>query len=261
MTSSTASPPSKVWEYGVTTCPGRLDTLLPQTLASLTAAGFDKPTLFIDALPPTEITKIEDRFHLPVRARWPRIRAYGNWLLGLVEMVTRNPLADFYALFQDDILTYKNLRSYLEQCRYPDHPRIGIGYWNLYTTAENEQKVPTINGTEKQVGWWLSNQCGRGAVGLIFSNAIAIRFLGTQHTFDRMRNPERGCQSIDGAVVQSLCSYGIKEYCHYPSLTYHTGEESSMVEHHPTHRRSQPQAATFYGQDFDALELLKKKKP
>jgi hypothetical protein len=43
-----AKQPVRTWAYGITTVPSRLTTLLPRTITSLAAAGFDKPHLFVD---------------------------------------------------------------------------------------------------------------------------------------------------------------------------------------------------------------------
>lgn len=247
----------KQWSYGVMTCAERRDTLLPRTLASLAQAGFDQPRLFVDAVNSDDVSlDWENQFRLPLSNRWPRLRSYGNWLLGLVELVVREPVADYYAIFQDDFVTYKNLRGYLEHCLYPTSFGRGHtpGYWNLFTMTENEQHVPLLNG-QKRLGWHLSNQRGRGAVALVFNSLIAYKLLNSSHTYDRLRDPKRGCQAIDGGVVTALGHQGVREYIHYPSLVYHTGQQSSMIEHHPAHPEVQPQAGTFLGEDYDALDF------
>lgn len=57
------------WSYGVTTVTERRDTLLPQTLASLKAAGWDNPRLFVDG-----VNGGFDHFGLPVTYRDPADR-------------------------------------------------------------------------------------------------------------------------------------------------------------------------------------------
>lgn len=114
------------WQYGITTVPRRRDDELPRTLHSLALAGFDKPRLFVDGCDDTRSWMNE--FGLEVTPRHPPVKAYGNWLLALAELFIRDPAADRYAIFQDDIIASKNLRKYLDRCTYPVR-----GYWNLYT--------------------------------------------------------------------------------------------------------------------------------
>src|SRR5690348_4917848 len=105
------------WSYGVTTVLERRDNLLPRTLKSLAAGGFDKPRLFVDGCP---AASYYDGFGLEVTIRNPRIRTHPHWVLSLLELFGRDPTADRFALFQDDLVCYKNLRDYLGGCRYPD---------------------------------------------------------------------------------------------------------------------------------------------
>src|SRR6185503_20920621 len=80
------------WAYGVTTVPSRRETTLPRTLASLAAAGFASPRLRVDDVE-------NDRLYAP-----------GNWWLLLHELWIRSEGgADFYAIFQDDVIAAKGL--------------------------------------------------------------------------------------------------------------------------------------------------------
>lgn len=239
------------WAYGVTTIRERLGDLLPRTLKSLAQAGFDNPHLFVDDMGSLQWgTLLSISSGSLITPRSPRIRTYGNWILSLAEMVIREPLAERYAIFQDDFVTYKNLRSYLEKCKYQRD-----GYWNLYTFPENQAKIPNDMHPDRkqsqQIGWFPSNQRGKGAVALMFSQDVVYKLLGSPHTWTRLRDPERGWQAVDGGVVTALAHQGIKEYVHNPSLVQHTGEVSSMG--HP----AQPLSMSFKGENFDALELLR----
>lgn len=226
------------WAYGVTTVPERKNDLLPHTLESLRMAGFDKPRLFVDG-----IKEAGDyaRIGLEVTTRHPQIRTFANWCLALGELYLREPTADRYAIFQDDFVTYRNLRQYLEKVPYPDK-----GYINLYTMPRNQALCP-VNHT----GFYLSNQLGKGAVGLVFSNEAVLTLLGQYHMLQKPKDSKRGWKSLDGAIVTAMKLAGWKEYVHSPSLLQHTGITSSMKN------RQQPLAESFKGEDFDALELLK----
>lgn len=229
------------WAYGVTTVPSRFNNLLPRTLESLKLAGFDAPRLFVDG-----DTDSNDwgRLQYEKTFRYPLLRTHGNWWLALHELYLRNPNADRYAIFQDDLVTYRNLRGYLESVTYPDK-----GYLNLYTVPQNERLFP-----KDFVGFYLSNQMGRGAVALVFDNEACVTLLSSKHMVIRVKDPIRGHKVVDGGIVTAMGQAGYKEYVHGPSLVQHTGERSSMGNL-PT-----PLAVNFLGEDFDALQLLRQEK-
>jgi len=232
-----------IWSYGVTTVPSRWNDLLPTTLQSLKSAGFDRPRLFVDGL-----VQNPDVYGLPVTQRGDRIRTYGNWVLGLAELYIREPSADRYAMFQDDLLTYRNLRQYLEAVEMRERC-----YWNLLTFPVNHALC------EGKKGFFLSNQRGKGAVGLVFSREAVKTLLSHQHMIDRVEDRtqhsrtkwERGWESVDGGVVSALSKAGYVEMCHNPSLVTHIGHKSSME--HPQY----PPPPAWRGEEFDALQLLK----
>lgn len=228
------------WAYGVTTVPSRLKDLLPQTLESLKAGGFPKPRLFIDGV--EDVTPFK-RFGLEITNHNPQIKTFGNWVLTLWELYLRDPLAERYAIFQDDFVTYKNLRQYLEKCVYTRKT-----YWNLYTFPVNQKLVPKDNKS----GWFEANQLGKGAVALVFDRETVTTLLGQDHMLRRPQSSgPRKYRAVDGAVVTALRKAGWKEQTHNPSLVQHTGIRSSMGN------RKQQLAESFRGEDFDATELLK----
>jgi hypothetical protein len=251
LTVNTATLRTLTWSYGVTTVKQRLDDgLLERTLTSLSRAGFDSPRLFIDG----DNTGFE-RFGLEMTHRWPVIQAYGNWLLGMMELYVRNPDADMYAMFQDDFVTVKNLRGYLDNIVYPDK-----GYLNLYTFPHNQpdqlsrrfengvQTHPDLD-TRKR-GFYPACQNGKGAVALVFSRECFFTLMSQPHMMRRMDNVKRRNKAIDGAVVESMRSIGWKEYVHNPSLVQHTGHQSSMGNQR--HQLS----ISFPGEEWDALTML-----
>lgn len=228
------------WAYGVTTVPSRLKDLLPQTLASLKAGGFLKPRLFVDGV--EDVTEYK-KFGLEITNHNPPIKTFGNWVLTLWELYLREPLADRYAIFQDDFVTYKNLRQYLEKCVYTRKT-----YWNLYTFPVNQKLAPKGGKT----GWFEANQLGKGAVALVFDRETVTTLLGQDHMLRRPQGSgPRKYRAVDGAVVTALRKAGWKEHTHNPSLVQHTGVHSSMGN------RKQQLSESFRGEDFDATELLK----
>lgn len=226
------------WAYGVTTVNTRVFTpLFQRTLHSLAVAGFDRPRLFVDGVS-TETWEelVRDELRYPVTLRDPLIRTFGNWMLSALELYIRQPLAERYAIFQDDLIAVRNLRQYLEAIPFPQK-----GYWNLYTFPHNEREKP---------GWHLSDQMGKGAVGTVFDNEGIRAVLSAEHMINRPLSERRGWRNVDGGIVTAMRKAEFREYVHTPSLLQHTGERSSMGS-----RRHQL-ARSFPGEDFDALTLL-----
>jgi hypothetical protein len=221
------------------TVPARRADLLPQTLRSLALAGFDRPRLFVDGT--GDWSDWSESFPISeITIHWPPVRTAANWTLALAELYSRQPTAERFAVFQDDLITYRNLREYLERCPYPKG-----GYLNCYSFPQNEELA---NGRK---GWYESNQRGRGAVALVFDRAACLTVLGSNHIWDRAADSKRGHQCIDGGVVTAITLAGGKEYVHFPSLCQHTGLQSTMGNF------PHPLATSFRGETFDALELLK----
>lgn len=251
------------WAYGLTTVPQRKDELLPATLRSLAAAGFDRPKLFVDGCEDDRgghYRWYRDHFpQLEIIPRYGTLRTHGNWVLSLYELFIKDPSAERYALFQDDLITYRNLRVYLEQCLYPEN-----GYWNLYTFPSNQRLAPRIGQTARfKTGWYEAAmldgresdgqgfQMGRGAVALVFSRQAVLTLLASPHMVERPMDCHRGHRSVDGGIVTAMNKAGWREWVHNPSLVQHAGLVSSM------RNRQHPLAESFRGEEFDALGLLK----
>jgi hypothetical protein len=221
------------WACGITTVPERFATLLPLTLKSLEAAGFDKPRLFIDG------DQAYSDPAYPQTLRGDRIRTFGNWILGLWELNLRYPEAERFAMFQDDVVAYRNLRAYLDLCKYPDN-----GFWNLYTAPHNERGV---------TGWTLSNQLGKGALAYVFNREAARKLLTLEYEVTRPTPDEQNpdwWKGLDGAVVCGMKKSKYSEYVHQPTLVQHTGKGVSVMDN-----KIKFEARTFRGEDFDALRL------
>jgi len=230
------------------TVPERRDTLLPRTLASLALAGFDRPRLFIDGGRPYEGPAWEG---YEQTSRLPRIGVHGNWTLSVYELFIRNPVCHRYALFQDDLVTYRNLRTYLDACPLPS-----AGYWNLYTFPQNARLCPTGH-----TGWYESNQCGLGAVALIFSREALLMLLSSKGFTERPATPDRGTRNVDGGIVTALSDAhngpdGWREYVHSPSLVQHTGLTTTITWASGSSNQPHPQAPFFRGESYDARDLL-----
>lgn len=209
------------WAYAVTTVASRAQTHLPRTLASLALAGFPSPRVDVDT----------------------DGHAYARWILTLAGLLLRQPEAEAYAVFQDDVIAVKGL------CQYMDGIPDGKHYFNMYCEPGNEE----LSGG--RVGWYPSNQLGWGALGLAFRRAAARALLTSEHCWDRVHNPHRAKKHIDGAVVEAMHQRGYTEMVHYPSLLQHTGVGASVLND-----GCRAPSASFPGEDFDALSLRRTKR-
>ena len=166
------------------------------------------------------------------------MRCTGNWWLGLHELWVRDPCAEFYALFQDDLVAVRNIRPYMEARRVPERC-----YFNLFSFPQNEELAP-----KGLTGWYLSNQRGRGAVALVFPHNAAEALLSARHMVGKLTDLDRGFLNLDGGVITAMIQAGFRECCHAPSLVQHTGRVSTMGN------RPHPQSGTY--RDGDAMTFL-----
>lgn len=234
------------WAYGITTVPQRMDNLLPKTIASLASGGFDRPWIFVDGSEDLLLYKSRFPSAAGYTLHYPNLLTYGTWVLSLAELYIRNPNSSMYAMFQDDFVCYRNLRAYLDHHVYPEK-----GYWNLYTFPQNQELAPKVGLTVRhRVGWYESNQRGRGAVALVFDRATVLTLLSSQHMVERPLDAKRGWKAVDGGVVSALAKAGYRELVHNPSLVQHTGVHSTM------RNKPHPQANSFRGGEYDAMSLL-----
>lgn len=223
----------KTWACGITTVPIRYNTTFPLTVASLTDAGFDKPRLFVDG----EIL-VSPFLPLESTKHTPQIGLGGNWILALWELYARNPLADFFAIFQDDIVVCQNLRKYIERCPYPRR-----GYLNLITYPTVAEVIPETQG------WHQSNQRGRGAQALVFDGDAVRTLLSSKYLVNRPMGKYHGKKNIDGTILESMKEANFQEYVHRPSLVDHQEGPSVIGQH------QQPKI-TAYEPEFNPLSLL-----
>ncbi len=248
------------WQYGVMTVYDRWKTTLPITLASLAKGGFEFPLISVDGdvperdwVPPT----------MPVTIHREHLRTAGHWYCLLTELYFKNPDADRYVIFQDDLVCVRHLRDYLSG------PLPDLCYFNLYTALRiNEQVI-----THKLHGWHESGslnngvhhhgkpeQGGKGALALMFTNEGAVTLLTSRHMLDRARAGVENRPShlfVDGGIVSSMNKAGWRECIHNPSLVQHIGDKCSTLgkTNHP------PRALSFPGEQFDARGLCDARHP
>lgn len=245
------------WSYGITTVPQRRTTTLPKTIQSLIMTGFDSPRLFIDVQDektylPDLVKEYQTDFNLPITIRDKNIRTFGNWILALMELYVREPHSDRYALFQDDILACANLREYLEHVEYPK-----AGYMNLITYIQNDREKQVHAkklgiDADTMIGWYPSNQMGKGAQALVFDRDCVLQILSNHNILKRPQSAN-GWQNVDGGINEAMKRAGYLEYVHSPSLVTHQQGKTTMG---PTHPQEQPPIQSFRGENWNAMEVV-----
>lgn len=244
------------------TVPSRRDNLFAITMASMIEGGFALPRLFVDGPYSPELLKTTN---LAVTFRGDPVGVYANWVLGMMELYHRNPHSTYFAMFQDDVVMYKNTRQYLERSM-ARHSHHDSAYYNLFSFPPNE-----INLTD--VGWKpgvtvrdnVKQQAGLGAQALVFPRQALISLLSGHTLTDRVQNQTRGWRSVDGAVVETMNHVGYTEYVHTPSICQHIGETSTINKDERVVRMSPPsqpflwgdtgKSSLFLGEDFDANNM------
>ncbi len=205
----------KRWAVGVTTAP-RPVTTIADCLASLAAAGWDQPRLFVDGAAP-----IPPSFaSLPRTDRNPQLGAWPSYYLALAELLMREPEADAFLMVQDDVLFAADfdVRAYLERILWP-----GKTPWtvSLFCPRPYTQPEPGWHAFEDDWIW--------GAQAFVFSREAAQFFLAdlevVRHRWNHDRNP---LADIDWCIGQWASMR--KRPIHYPtpSLVQHIGELSSL---------------------------------
>lgn len=252
-----------VWQYGITTCDQRVgndNELLRKTLVSLRGSGFAEPRIFVDGCGYDSGILAH---HLGVSRDWVVVRntpisPFGNWILAAWELWLRNPKADYYAIFQDDMICVKNLREYIEAIDYPKN-----GYLNLFSCIANEDRFPHDTKVDKQIGFRRGlllrpgpddYQKGLGAVALVFSHDAFVTLLSNKSLLLKplCADKKRAWKCIDGGIVEAMNSQGWFEYVHNPSLVQHLGLGQSSLGNTSKLGVSR----TFPGENFDALSLI-----
>lgn len=233
-----------VWSYGLITTPGRVETLLPKTLASLAAAGFEDPLIGVDRCSPEDAMRYAGRRFTIHSCHGDN---FANWWLTAHEVYLQNPFATHYAMFEDDLVISRGAREYLEAtCRSNRE------YYSLFSWPINESRArPEFRG------WNQSDQRGRGAVGLVFLRQVFLTLLAMpgmlHHATDQAVMPHggiRGREQVDMAIAMSMSRAGVIEMYHSPSIVQHVGDSSESG--HGSFEKSK----TFAGEEFDLRSLL-----
>lgn len=159
-----------------------------------------------------------------------------NWVCSLSRLMQAGK-AEYYGVFQDDIVLCSNWKEYLLSIELPP-------VFSLFT--------PERYMSRKERGVWLPVYEGKAlwmAQALFFRADIATALLK-----DTEIHNAYGKANIDNRVGDFLERAGIPMHFHNPSLCEHIGEKSTIWSSEATLEGDRA-AANFPGEDFDAMSL------
>ena len=198
------------WAAAMLTAP-RSEPAIEQSLISLTNAGFSDIHIFAE---PEAF--IPERFkHLKATRRSRRFGNFLNFYSCLTTLLSQQPDADAYAVFQDDIDVASGLRQWCEEQLWPQD----CGVVSLFTPRLHSQRTS---------GWRICNpgpQRVCGAQALVFRRDLLQQFLSDPHVLYSLQLRVRGDDEVLGGW---LARNGLGIAYHTPSLVQHTGKTSSI---------------------------------
>jgi hypothetical protein len=222
-----------IWSTGITTA-RREPSTFDRTMLSLARAGFD-PHIFKDwgvSIDPVFLKN-------GLTERSEPVGAWKNWLEGLKELRSSNPSADFYGMFQDDIVLCKNIRPYLEH-----------NLWPSEKTAVVSIFTPCGYSSGKSRGWE-KIELGRDlwmAQAYIFNPAHIDTILNDEGILSW-----QGRQNIDSNVGECLQNNSLEIYYHVPSLCQHFSMTSAIYPDKPMPAIGLRSAIDFVGEHYDTF--------
>lgn len=197
------------WAVGITTAARPVD-YLPATLRSLREAGWGEVTVFAEPstpIPPGQPASVAQRHQGP----WP------SFLRCLSSLVATSPQAAAYGVWQDDTLTARNCRRWLEG----QEPRSGIS--SLYISEHQSKDRPP---------GWSAFDLGDPANGPVKVpyGACAVVMPPDVARLLLTNPPEPQAIRMTDTWLGKFCQEaGLPFWQHVPSLVRHVGRESSLA--------------------------------
>lgn len=214
------------WAVGMVTAP-RKDPTFGESMRSMIEAGWDAPRIFAEPESPIP----DDLKHLPITQRDTVASAWGNWYMGLHELLTREPNADAYMIAQDDVVFapgdgQENLRQFLDRALWPDEK---TGVVSIYCSSAYHRADHGWHQLERKWVW--------GACALIFPRESLRHFLATTAADWTAQGRTR---KVDIAVGVWQKDHNRSAWFCSPSLTQHVGHTSTIwsEKNHAVGRRA-----------------------
>ena len=235
-------------------CVSRNPETIWDTIDALKNAGFFDLHFFVDGRF-AKITRLEQ--HGIVLHRKRAVGAWPNFFLPLVELLMRDPNADYYMVIEDDVLFCRDVYHYLEQCKTPFH----VGSLFSAGRVENAIREKGIGFHALNPGWNVSS----GNQAILFSNEYALRFMMSEFVVRYRKSPPQdldrkhyrldGLHHTDCVVGKFAKEAGCGIQYHYPSLCQHIGDESFMYPGFKGKEESR-YSINFPGDQASALDFL-----
>jgi glycosyltransferase involved in cell wall biosynthesis len=206
------------WAIAMLTAPRGKPTI-EATLASLRRAGFGEIRLFAE---PGSLLPVGDR-ELHITVRPGRFGNLLNFYAALATLCEKEPRADAYAVFQDDIEVATGLREWCEGQLWPQDS----GLVSLFT--------PRLHA-DHYVGWRILSpgvQRVCGAQAIVWRRDLLEQFLSDAQVVRELGLRRWGDDAVLGAWMART---GLGMAYHTPSPVQHIGEVSALYPGGPDRR-------------------------
>jgi glycosyltransferase involved in cell wall biosynthesis len=199
------------WAVGLLTAP-RPESTVHRALRSLKAAGFERVHVFAEPG-----SWIPEQFRdLPVTMHGETLGNLGNFYACIVGLYMTQPLADCYAVFQDDVEVARGLRPWCDRQFWP----LDAGLVSLFTSR--------LHGA-RTVGWRVL-KLGRyrtfGAQAFVFRRDVLEQFLTDRRALGFRARRRHGS---DAVVGEWAARHGVGIAYHTPSLVQHVGTAAAIA--------------------------------
>lgn len=246
-----------VWCMGMLTAPRR-NPSIDAALLSYHSAGFDE--IHIYAEPGS--TRPTSAPHVWIEREY-RHGCWRNTVQALRDMWARNPKAEAYALFQDDCVMMRDVRTFLEHDLWPS-PTAGLV--SIYSPDWSGYEDKNIKGIRM-----IKNNYMMGACGVILSNPCLNMILNHPLSKDwrgtyrgRQDNPEKKAAS-DTWFSTVVREGGFNAFVYSPSLMQHFARFSALGHGSPdklgSNGRWYRKSVLFPGENISALEYFRDSHP
>jgi hypothetical protein len=210
------------WATAITTAP-RDEYYLPAAMASIQSAGWidaAEPIIFAEPDSPG-LTEVESSWQVVGADR--KMGSWPNFMRAISTLVEWRPTAEFYAVFQDDILVAADCRAWLEPVLSDD------AFTSLYCSEA---------AGECRSGWFQVDQGqakrqAHGALAVIMPRHLARLLI--------RERPGKGSLTKTDIHLGRFCDeHGIPYWFHAPSLVSHLGRVSA-IRHVPGEKFPRPE--------------------
>jgi GT2 family glycosyltransferase len=242
------------WACGMTTAPRPVPTL-SRSIDSLRTAGFGPFHLFAE--PGTTLANLPA--DTTVHRRPQRLGVWQNLVQSLRDLLALHPEADTIALFQDDVVSLRDVREWLEHDLWPS-PRTGCV--SIYSPDWHGYEAAGVEAVRRIRGTQIMGACGlifpRHAVERILAHPLSTTWRGCYDKNQFVENPVHR-KASDTFVGHVLSELGLEKFAYSPSLLQHFADTSAIGHPHPSQRldgKYYRKSVLFAGEDRSAFDVF-----